>query len=169
MKNAYNLTESIIDDFKRGVENNKETMDVIKIILIVAYVIILLFSLIGNSLVIHIVRTRVNIRKNPFNWLLVNTAIADLVDVITASAFSIPYFLCGECWFSGVLGTILCKLISFFLGVSICVAVWTLTVIAADQYQAVVSIQKKAMSSKSVVHCIVAVWFIAGVLLSVQL
>ena len=169
MEKAYNLTESIIDVFKQGVENNKETIDVIKIILIVADVIILLFSLIGNSLVIHIVRTRVNIRKNPFNWLLVNTAIADLVDVITASAFSLPYFLCGECWFSGVLGTILCKLIPFFVGVSICVAVWTLTVIAAYQYRAVVSNQKKAMSSKSVVHCIVTVWFFAGVLLSVQL
>ena len=166
MNNSYNLTDSIIDDFEQGDGSTKETIDAIKIILIVAYVIILLFSLIGNSLVIHIVRTRVNIRKNPFNWLLVNTAIADLVDVMTAFAFSLPYFLCGECWLSGAVGTILCKLIPFFLGVSICVAAWTLTVIAADRYRTVVCIQKKSLSSKSVVHCIIAIWLCAGFLLS---
>ena len=169
MNKSFNFTDTIIDDLEQGDESTKEIIDAIKIILIVAYVIILLFSFIGNSLVIHIVRTRVNIRKNPFNWLLVNTAIADLVDVITASAFSLPDFLCGECWLSGVVGTILCKLLPFSLGVSICVAVWTLTVIAADQYRTVVSIQKKSLSSKSVVHCIIAIWLCSGLLLSGQL
>ena len=150
-------------------ENNEEVSAVNNTVMITAYVIIVLFSLVGNSLVIHIVRTRAEIRKNPFNWLLVNTAAADLLDVLTASAFSLPYFLCGDCWFSGVGGTILCKLLPYLLVVSICVAIWTLTVIAVDRYLAIVCIQRKPLSAKSKVRCIIAVWLCAAVICCGQL
>ena len=164
MNNSNKSTESTIIE-----ERNLAFSEVTKVILIVAYVIILLFSFVGNSLVIHIVRTRYKIRKNPFNWLLVNTAAADLVDVTTASSFLLPYFLCGECWLSGVVGTMLCKLIPFFLVVSICTSIWTLTVIAADRYLAIVSLRRKALSSSSVRRSIAAVWLCAGIIFCGQL
>ncbi|KAJ7379083.1 hypothetical protein OS493_018880 [Desmophyllum pertusum] len=143
--------------------------DVTKICIIGAYVIILLFSFVGNSIIIHLVRTRKNIRKNPFNWLLVNTAVADLLDVITASAFSVPFFLCENCWISGMVGTIICKLIPYFLVVSICVSIWTLTVIAADRYLAIVCIRRRPLSSRSAVWSIIAVWLLAGLIFSGEL
>ncbi|KAJ7379087.1 hypothetical protein OS493_018885 [Desmophyllum pertusum] len=148
----------------------EEISDVTQIIVISAYAIIFLFSFVGNSLIIHIVRTRTSIRQNSFNWLLVNTAVADLLDVITASAFSVPFFLCENCWISGVIGTILCKLIPFLLDVSICVSIWTLTIIAADRYLAIVctgcQTQKKPLSSRAVVRSIIAVWLLAGLIFS---
>ena len=150
-------------------EHIEEVDDVIKTTIISAYVVILLFSFVGNSIVIHLVRTRMKIRKNPFNWLLVNTAIADLVDVITASAFSLPYFLCEYCWISGIIGTIICKVIPFFLVVSICTSIWTLTVIAADRYLAIVCIQRRPLSSRTVVRSIIALWLCAGLIFCGQL
>ena len=151
-------------------DNTTEEFDpVTKIIIVAAYVIILLFSFVGNSLVIHLVRTRMHIRKNPFNWLLVNTAVADVVDVISASAFSLPYFLCGNRWISGILGTILCKLIPFLLLVSICTSIWTLTVIAVDRYLAIVCVGRQPLSHGSVVRSIIAVWLCAGLVFCGQL
>ncbi|XP_068712491.1 tachykinin-like peptides receptor 99D isoform X2 [Montipora foliosa] len=138
-------------------------------VMIILYVTILLFALVGNSLVIHIIRTRDDIRKNSFNWLLVNTAAADLVDVVTACAFILPYFVCEDCWISGVVGKIFCKLIPFLLVVAICVSVWTLTIIAVDRYLAIVCIGRKPLSSKSKVRCIIIVWLSAGLLFSGQL
>ena len=167
MNNSSHSNELISTD--QGEEKGTKFTDVKKTILIVAYVIILLISFVGNSLVIHIVRTRTMIRKNPFNWLLVNTAVADLVDVTTASSFLLPYFLCGECWLSGVVGTVACKVIPFFLVVSICVSIWTLTVIAADRYLAIVCVRKKALSSSSVIRSIAAVWLCAGIIFCGQL
>ena len=155
-----------IDD---GEEDSEEISGVNNTIMIIAYIIILLLSLVGNSLVIHIVRTRAEIRKKPFNWLLVNTAVADLVVVLTATAFSLPYYLCGECWLAGVGGTILCKFLPFSLVVSICVAIWTLTVIAVDRYLVIVCIQKKPLSARSKVRCIIAVWLCAAVIFCGQL
>ncbi|KAL9984195.1 hypothetical protein ACROYT_G006466 [Oculina patagonica] len=149
-----------------------EVSDVTKIIVIGAYAIIFLVSFAGNLLIIHIVRTRPSIRQNPFSWLLVNTAVADLLDVITASAFTVPIFLCGDCWISGITGKILCKLIPFFLTVAICVSIWTLTIIAADRYLAIVGTvrqNKRPLSPRSVARYIIAVWLIASLIFSWEL
>ena len=171
LNHTSNATASYDLEYEEGgnEEAKEEVNAVTKIAIVGAYVIIFLFALVGNSLIIHIVRTCGNIRKNPFNWLLVNTAAADLVDVMTASAFSIPYFLCGDCWVSGIVGALLCKLIPFFLVVSICTSIWTLTVIAADRYLAIVCIGREPLSQKAVMRSIVAVWLFSGVVCSGQL
>ena len=167
MNKSAHSTESISNEGEDGTID--EITDATKIILTFAYVIILLFSFVGNSLLIHIVRTRTDIRKKTFNWLLVNTAIADLVDVITASAFCLSFFTAGDRWIPGIVGTILCKIIPFFLVVSICVSIWTLTVIAADRYLAIVNIRKKPLSSRLVLRSIIAIWLCAGFLFCGQL
>ena len=170
MNHSENSTaQSLNDGQLDGNKDVEEVNDVTKIGVISGYVIILLFSFVGNSIIIHLVRTRTNIRKNPFNWLLFNTAVADLLDVITASAFSVPIIFCGECWISGIAGTILCKLIPFFLVASICVSIWTLTVIAADRYLAIVCIRRRPLSFRSVMCSIIAVWLLAGLIFSGEL
>lgn len=171
--NDMNNTENSTAFFEPEEEDYEEEVgDVTKIIVIGAYAIIFLFSFVGNSLIIHIVRTRPSIRQNPFSWLLVNTAFADLLDVITASSFTVPVFLCGDCWLSGTTGTILCKLIPFFITVSICVSIWTLVIIAVDRYLAIVCTlcqNKRPLSARSVLRCIAAVWFFAGLIFSWEL
>ena len=168
-----NSTENDTAFFESEEEHHEEEVgDVTKIIVIGAYSIILLLSFVGNSLILHIVRTRPSIRQNPFNWLLVNTAFADFLDVIAASSFTLPLFLCGDCWLSGTIGTILCKLIPFLLTVSICVSIWSLVIIAADRYLAIVCSvcqNKRPLSGKSVLKCIAAVWFLAGLIFSWEL
>lgn len=167
MNETYNSPELISTE--REEESRDEITDAISIILIVAYVIIFLFSFVGNSLLIHIVRTRADMRKNPFNWLLVNMAVADVVDVTTTSVFSMTFFIVRDRWIPGIIGAILCKIIPYFLVVSICVAIWTLTVIAADRYLAIVNNRKKPLTSRSVVRSIIVIWLCAGLLFSGQL
>ena len=169
MNQTVNSTASLDDGEIIGDENIEALNQVTKTGVIGGYVIILLFSFVGNSIIIHLVRTRTNICKNPFNWLLFNTAVADLLDVITASAFSVPSVLCGDCWLSGLAGTIFCKLIPFFLVVSICVSIWTLTVIAADRYLAIVCIRRRPLSSKSVLCSIITLWLLASLIFSGEL
>lgn len=138
-------------------------------IMLFLYVTILVFALLGNSLIIHIVRTRNDIRKNSFNWLLVNTAAADLVNVVTAFIWSLSFWVNEGYWISGAFGTITCKIVPFLLVVAICVSIWTLTIIAIDRYLAIVCIGKKPMSSKSKVRGIIIVWLTAGLLFTSQL
>ena len=169
MNQTENSTAPLDDGELSGDEDIEELNEVTKTGFIGGYAIILLFSFVGNSIIIHLVRTRTNIRMNPFNWLLFNTAVADLLDVITASAFTVPSYFCGDCWLSGMVGTIFCKLIPFVLVVSICVSIWTLTVIAADRYLAIVCIRRRPLSPKSVVCSIITLWLLAGLIFSGEL
>ena len=151
-------------------QNDEQDVDTsIKIAMICLYVIILMLSLVGNSLIIHLVRTRKNIRKNQFYWLIFNTALADLIDVLTACAFSMPYFMFGDRWGLGGFGSAMCKIIPFLLVVSICAAIWTLTVIAVDRYLVIVCLRRRALSSRSVLRSIIIVWLCAIVVGSGQL
>ena len=136
-------------------------------IMIGLYVIIFLFSLVGNSLIIHLVRTRKSIRKNHFYWLIVNTAVADLVGVIASSADFILLFGFGDQ--PGVFGIVLCKGLPYLLYVSICAAIWTLTVIAVDRYLVIVCLRRQALSSRSVLRSIITVWLCAALVSSVYL
>ena len=141
-----------------------ESYKTTKMIMIGLYVIIILFSLVGNSLIIHLVRTRKSIRKNPFYWLIVNTAVADLVNVI---AISIGLIAFGDQ--PGVFGTVLCKGLPYVLFVSICAASWTLTIIAVDRYLVIVYLRGRALSSRSVLRSIITVWLCAALVSSVHL
>ena len=140
-----------------------------KMTMIGLYAIIFLFSLVGNSLIIHLVRTRKSIRKNQFYWLIVNTAVADLVDVIAASAGAILFYGFADQPNLGVFGTVLCKGISYLLVVSICAAIWTLTVIAVDRYLVIVCLRRRAQSSRSVLRSIITVWLCAALVFRVYL
>ena len=148
-------------------EEDDEPDKTAKMIMIGLYVIIFLFSLVGNSLIIHLVRTRKSIRKNQFYWLIVNTAVADLVGVIASSAVSILLFGFGDQ--PGVFGTVLCKSLPYLLNVSICAAIWTLTVIAVDRYLVIVCLRRRALSSRSVLRSIITVWLCAALVSSALL
>ena len=173
MNETDNSTASFGDEeFEDDHDMEVSHDDVTKVIIIGAYAIILLISFVGNLLIIHIVRTRPGIRQNPFNLLLVNTAFADLLNVITASIFTVPIVLCGDCWISGIVGTMLCKLIPFLLTVAICVSIWTLTIIAADRYLAIVGTvrhNKRPLARRSVARYIMVAWLFAGLIFSWEL
>ena len=141
-----------------------ESYKTTKMIMIGLYVIIILFSLVGNSLIIHLVRTRKSIRKNPFYWLIVNTAVADLVNVIAISIWLIAF---GHQ--PGVFGTVLCKGLAYVLFISICAASWTLTIIAVDRYLVIVYLRGRTLSSRSVLRSIITVWLCAALVSSVHL
>ena len=140
-----------------------------KMIMVGLYVIIFFFSLVGNSLIIHLVRTRKSIRKNQFYWLIVNTAVADLVDVIAASVVSILFYTFQDQQGQGVFGTALCKSMPYLLIVSICAAIWTLTVIAVDRYLVIVCLRRRALSSRSVLRSIITVWLCSALVSGAQL
>lgn len=149
--------------------DNQEEDNVINIIFVAAYIVIIMFSLAGNSIVIHLVRTRSDVRQNPFNWLLANTAVADVLDVLTASSFTMSFFIAGNRWIPGIVGALLCKLIPFILKISISVAVWTLTVIAVDRFLAIVCIRRRPMSSRAVVRSVFCLWLCFSVIFCGQL
>ncbi|RMX44642.1 hypothetical protein pdam_00002706 [Pocillopora damicornis] len=133
-----------------------------KAMLTTAYCIILILSLVGNTLIILIVY------RNPRMWtasnfLIVNMAASDLLVPFFAVPRMIVEVLVGrERWLiDGTAGLILCKLAYFFQDVSNAVSVQSLIAITADRFYAVM-FPLKANAMKSYIRFVIpAIWLTA--------
>ncbi|XP_031571111.1 neuropeptide SIFamide receptor-like [Actinia tenebrosa] len=129
-----------------------------------AYVIILLVSLAGNSMTIAVVfRGRLHMKN--VHLFLLNMAIADLVVTVVYMPRMVVMMLYGNSWLvTGTFGLILCRTVPFLHHMSILVSVFTILGATLDRFFAMVFPLRKIMTScvgKTIVVCI---WLVAGIL-----
>ena len=131
-----------------------------KIGVIVAFCLILLVTLAGNSLIVMFVYKTPNLRK-PINYFIANMASSDLLCILFSSHW-IPARL-NISWIIGrEFGQALCKIISFFPIVSSFVSIQNLILIAVDRFGAVVfPLRSPLIRSKLCAFFILATWIVA--------
>ena len=128
----------------------------------VAYSLIIIVSLVANSLIVIIVCKTSNLKK-PINYFIANMALSDLLYPIFWIPWNLSYlhtnylFLIG-----GKLGQALCKLVPFFTTVSLTVSIQNLILIAVDRFGAVVfPLRSPLIRSKLCPFFILATWIVA--------
>ena len=84
-----------------------------KAILTTAYVVLLIAACTVNTIVIYLVRTCKDLRQSTFNHLIINMAVADIIDVCFSTITSLSFMFVGFNWISGYGGKISCKLVCF--------------------------------------------------------
>ncbi|PFX21373.1 Substance-K receptor [Stylophora pistillata] len=128
---------------------------------IVAYCLLFVVSLVGNTLIgIAVYKTKA-LRK-PINFLIVNMAMSDLLYPISLFPNNVVWLHTGSWLFRGLLGKALCKLVPFFVETSIVVSVQSLVLIAVDRFGAVFyPLHGPLISSKLCRFFILATWIIA--------
>ena len=132
-----------------------------KIGMTVAYCVIFIASLAGNTIIGIIVYKTQTMRK-PINFFIVNMAMSDLLVPI----FVIPRWIQSlyiDSWLiGGPLGQALCKLVIFLPDVSSAVSVQSMVLIAVDRFGAVVfPLRSPLISSKLCPFFILATWIVA--------
>ena len=105
-------------------------------LLYVAFSILILASLFGNSVIIHIIRTD-NSMRTTTNYLILSQACADLVITIAEMMDVIHYSSMKKLWFGGLLGLITCNLCLLILFCPAMFSVWILATIAIERFYAV--------------------------------
>lgn len=130
-----------------------------------AYCLLLVVSLLGNTLIIMVVY-RDNKMRTTTNLLIVNMAVSDLLVPIFAMPRANVEILYGNLrWLiDGVLGETLCKLTPFFQDISTAVSVQTLVAIAVDRFYAVWFPLKAARIKPRVKYVILLIWSISAVI-----
>ncbi|XP_031565561.1 substance-K receptor-like isoform X2 [Actinia tenebrosa] len=156
-----NETFSQANDTGRGPSCRTTPLDAERVFLIFCYIVIFVVTIAGNGIIIYVVNCYRNI-KTAFNLLIVNMAVADILDAVAASPTSISFFIVGRRFPSGAIGEIICKLQMFIQDVSISASVLTLTVIAVDRYFAIVHVLRRPMGVRSVMRAICAIWVVSG-------
>jgi len=147
----------------QGCELFAENSPSVKYLKTLAYAIIMLFSLLGNTAVIMIVSKNKRMRTTT-NYLIVNMAASNLL----ISAFAVPRELTEiytgfRRWLlDGLAGLILCKLVYVFQDISTAVSIQSLVVMAIDRYHGVVFPFRPPISKSKVCKVVIPViWTVA--------
>lgn len=127
------------------------------------YCVIMLTSLVGNTLVIAIIYRNRRMRTMTNN-LIANMAISDLLFPLFAVPRETAQIIKGQStWLvGGVGGSILCKIVPFTQDISTAVSILSLVVIAFDRFYAVEFPFKPAIITPKMCRVIIAViWTVA--------
>ena len=135
--------------------------------------IILIFSLVGNVLIITLVRVREELRRT-INSFIVNMAVSDLLVTILLMPFSLKENAANSSDFrwpiGGKLGSISCSLSIFLVAASITVSVQSLLWISLDRFMAVVMpLKAHLISSRFRAFAITSIWIVAVIINSIDL
>ena len=130
--------------------------------------IILIFSLVGNVLIITLVRVREELRRT-INSFIVNMAVSDLLVTILLMPFSLKVNAANSSdlrWpIGGKLGSISCSLSIFLVAASITVSVQSLLWISLDRFMAVVMpLKAHLISSRFRAFAITSTWIVAVII-----
>ncbi|KAL9989243.1 hypothetical protein ACROYT_G003772 [Oculina patagonica] len=157
--NVQSIINSSLD--LQNKENNTSVVGAIEVTALIhfAYVIIVLASLFGNSVIIHIIRTD-NSMKTTTNYLIVNQACADLVVSLTAilEVYLLRPTTNDRVWFKGVLGDITCKSFVASMYILPVFSVWILATIAVDRFYAVTRPLRASPISQHLKKTILFLW-----------
>ena len=127
----------------------------------VAYSLILVVSLVGNSLIVLIVYNTPTLRK-PINILIANMAMSDLLFPIFLIPVRLTDLHVGSWLIGGTLGQALCKIHPFLIEISTKVSIQSLVLITVDRYAAVAVPLRSPLISRKVCRClIVGTWILA--------
>ena len=127
----------------------------------IAYNLILLSSLVGNSLIVLIVHKTPALRK-PLNMLIANMAMSDLLFPIFLFPVPLADLHVGSWLIGGTLGQTLCKTHVFLSDVSTLVSIQSLVLITAEQFGAVgVPLRPPFINEKLCPYLILGTWILA--------
>ena len=135
----------------------------------IAYCLLFVVSLTGNSLIGLIVYKTKTMRK-PINFFIVNMAMSDQLSPICQIPRRITEIYVDSWLISGPLGQALCKLTPFLGDVSTAVSTQSLVLIAVDRFGAVVfPLRSPLISTKLCRFFIPATWIVAMAIYSPHL
>ncbi|CAH6785692.1 G-protein coupled receptor 83 [Phodopus roborovskii] len=129
---------------------------VAKIVLSLAYAVIIMISLFGNTLVCQVFVKHKEIKKST-GLLIFNLAISDILIILLNSPFAVARFLTGQ-W---VFGRIMCHVSRFAQYCSLHVSTLTLMAVAMDRHRVILHPMKPRLTHSQSLTVVAVIWSIA--------
>nr|XP_054773161.1 neuromedin-K receptor-like [Lytechinus pictus] len=128
----------------------------VNIIKVIAYVVNIIVTIIGNTIVIMIIlRNKNKNMRSATYYYLMNLAIADLIVACFTEWTFLAALLSPESW---PFGNFMCKFSTFIQGLSVHVSILTLMVVAGDRYIAILHPIKSRVVKRNAWLVIASVW-----------
>ena len=127
--------------------------------------VVILFTVLGNSILLAIIMCHRKLRRKRVNIFLVNLAVGDLMVCFVTMTTEILFVAFGE-W---VLGAIACKLIVYGQIVTLASATFLLTGMSVDRYQVIVKPLQIITGNLTIWRKVAVAWLLALVFATPQL
>uniref|UniRef100_A0A8C8WRQ6 Gastrin/cholecystokinin type B receptor n=1 Tax=Panthera leo TaxID=9689 RepID=A0A8C8WRQ6_PANLE len=129
---------------------------------ITLYAVIFLMSVGGNVLIIVVLGLSRRLRTVT-NAFLLSLAVSDLLLAVACMPFTLLPNLMG----TFIFGTVICKAVSYLMGVSVSVSTLSLVAIALERYSAICRpLQARVWQTRShAARVIIATWMLSGLLM----
>ncbi|XP_038588130.1 cholecystokinin receptor type A [Micropterus salmoides] len=139
-----------------------EPQDINQTVRIVLYSLIFLLGVLGNSLIIAVL-VRNRRMRTVTNLFLLSLSVSDLM----VSLVCIPFTLIPNLMRDFVFGTGICKLVMYFMGLSVSVSTFNLVAISLERYSAICNpLTSRTWQTKShAVKVITATWVVSFILM----
>ncbi|XP_063058314.1 G-protein coupled receptor 83-like [Engraulis encrasicolus] len=154
-ENALADWQTLLGKRKYGAESQNPTT---KVLLIVAYSVIIVISLFGNSLVCHVVIKNKKQARSVTSLFIANLAIADILITLLNTPFTLVRFVIST-W---VFGKGMCHISRFVQYCSLHVSTLTLTAIALDRRQVILHPLRPRISTFRGFIYIALIWIMGG-------
>lgn len=154
-----NISLPLITENTTGVTAREKNVSY-QVLQTLSYSILIILSLIGNSLVIATVIRNTNKRmRSVSNILIVNLSIADLLITLVNMPSKIAQIFIGYEWLvDGTFGLVLCKFMNLVPFLAVCVSTQSFSVLALDRFVAVYLPVKRPITTKVAYVLIALVW-----------
>ncbi|XP_072882943.1 prolactin-releasing peptide receptor-like [Hemitrygon akajei] len=137
-----------------------ELIQSFKPLIIPCYGLVVFIGILGNYLLIYVI-CKTKKMHNITNFLLGNLAFSDMLMCATCVPFTLAYAFEPRGW---IYGRFLCYFVFLMQPVTVCVSVFTLTVIAVDRYRATVHPLKRRLTITTCAYLLAAIWLLACLL-----
>ncbi|TKS92910.1 Cholecystokinin receptor type A [Collichthys lucidus] len=139
-----------------------EPKDINETVRIVLYSLIFLLSVLGNSLIFAVL-VRNKRMRTVTNLFLLSLSISDLM----VSLVCIPFTLIPNLMRDFIFGTGMCKLVMYFMGVSVSVSTFNLVAISLERYSAICNplTSRTWQTKRHAAKVITATWVVSFILM----
>ncbi|KAM7366325.1 hypothetical protein PAMP_015774 [Pampus punctatissimus] len=150
-----------ISECENEQEPSPEPQDINQTVRIVLYSLIFLLSVLGNSLIIAVL-VRNRRMRTVTNLFLLSLAISDLM----VSLVCIPFTLIPNLMRDFIFGNGICKLVMYFMSVSVSVSTFNLVAISLERYSAICNpLTSRAWQTKSHAAKVISATWVASFIL----
>ena len=128
-----------------------------KIGLTLAYSLILFLSLVGNSVILHILRKNPSLRTAT-NLFMASVSVANLLINFTHHPVVILHIHIGRVWIGGQMGKLLCVMVRYCRSVFYLTSIISLVLVSIDRYLCVVHPLKESFTSRHTKKLLALTW-----------
>jgi len=144
-----------------GTSNAYSTEEIDRILAPV-YVVVIIFGVVGNIIVITVIKSTRSMHTTT-NFLLLNLSVADLLTLLWCIPYKVLVFVFDHP--SGTAGNYLCKFFTSYnvTVITLTVSIFTLTVLSVERYRALIKPlhHRLRLDLETVWYAIAAVWIAA--------